>query len=81
MCRLERWSVRTLKGRIGGMLFERPAIARKPGEVAPREIKGKWGFRLPPKDIVPWQAAPAVLGDVYRAEARLVMILIASGGG
>jgi len=35
MCRLERWSVRTLKGRIGGKLFERTAIARKPGEVAP----------------------------------------------
>jgi predicted nuclease of restriction endonuclease-like (RecB) superfamily len=38
MCRLERWSVRTLKARIGGMLFERTAIAKKPEQVARREI-------------------------------------------
>src|SRR5262249_6231184 len=35
----------------------------------------------PPNDIVPWQAAPAVLGEVYRAQARSVVMLIASGGG
>ena len=38
MCRLERWSVRTLKAKINGMLFERTAIAKKPEEVARREI-------------------------------------------
>ena len=38
MCRLERWSVRTLRAKIGGMLFERTAIAKKPKEVARREI-------------------------------------------
>jgi predicted nuclease of restriction endonuclease-like (RecB) superfamily len=32
MCRLERWSVRTLRARIDGMLFERTAIAKKPDE-------------------------------------------------
>ena len=47
MCRLEWWSVRTLKGRIGGMLYERTAIARKPAEVAPEKSKenGASAFR------------------------------------
>ena len=30
MCRLERWSVRTLRDRVRGMLFERTAICRLP---------------------------------------------------
>jgi predicted nuclease of restriction endonuclease-like (RecB) superfamily len=30
MCRVERWSVRTLRERIRGILFERTAISRKP---------------------------------------------------
>ena len=30
MCRIERWSVRTLRERMGSMLFERTAIARQP---------------------------------------------------
>ena len=30
MCRIERWSVRTLRAKIGGMLFERTALSRKP---------------------------------------------------
>lgn len=30
MCRLERWSVRTLRDKIRGMMFERTAIAKKP---------------------------------------------------
>jgi predicted nuclease of restriction endonuclease-like (RecB) superfamily len=38
LCRLERWSVRMLRARIGGMLFERTAIAKRPEEVARREI-------------------------------------------
>ena len=28
MCRVERWSVRTLRQKIGGMLFERTKTAR-----------------------------------------------------
>jgi glycogen operon protein len=32
-----------------------------------------------PNDIVPWQTAEAVSGDVYRAEARSVVILFTSG--
>jgi len=38
MCRLERWSVRTLRERIAGMLYERTAVSKKPAEVARREI-------------------------------------------
>ncbi|MCC6620210.1 MAG: DUF1016 family protein [Deltaproteobacteria bacterium] len=33
LCRLERWSTRTLKSKIAGMLFERTAIARRPTAV------------------------------------------------
>jgi predicted nuclease of restriction endonuclease-like (RecB) superfamily len=38
MCRIERWSVRTLRGKIQGMLFERTAISKKPDEVIKQEI-------------------------------------------
>jgi predicted nuclease of restriction endonuclease-like (RecB) superfamily len=38
MCRVERWSVRTLRQKIGGMLFERTALSRKPGELAKQEL-------------------------------------------
>lgn len=33
MCRIERWSSRTLKERMNGMLFERTAIAKRPQAV------------------------------------------------
>lgn len=38
MCRVERWSTRTLEKKIGGMLFERTALSRKPGELARQEL-------------------------------------------
>ncbi len=38
MCRVERWSVRTLRSKIDGMLYERTAISRKPDELAQKEI-------------------------------------------
>ncbi len=38
MCRIERWSVRTLRQKIQGMLFERTAISKKPEELAKQEI-------------------------------------------
>lgn len=38
MCRVERWSVRTLRDKIGSMLYERTAISRKPEEVARAEL-------------------------------------------
>jgi predicted nuclease of restriction endonuclease-like (RecB) superfamily len=33
MCRIERWSVRTLRDKIRGMMFERTAIAKRPDRV------------------------------------------------
>jgi hypothetical protein len=36
MCRLERWSTRTLQAKINGMLFERTALSKKPDELAQR---------------------------------------------
>lgn len=38
MCRMDRWSVRTLRARIGSQLFERTAIARKPDEQIREEL-------------------------------------------
>jgi hypothetical protein len=38
MCRMERWSVRTLRDKIGGMLYERTAISRKPESVIRHEL-------------------------------------------
>ncbi len=38
MCRLENWSVRTLRAKINGMLFERTALSKKPAELASQEI-------------------------------------------
>jgi predicted nuclease of restriction endonuclease-like (RecB) superfamily len=38
MCRLERWSVRTLRAKIRGMLYERTAISRKPAQLARQEL-------------------------------------------
>jgi predicted nuclease of restriction endonuclease-like (RecB) superfamily len=38
MCRIERWDVRTLRQKIGGMLFERTALSKKPQAVIAAEI-------------------------------------------
>ncbi len=39
MCRLERWSVRTLRDKIRSMMFERTAMSRKPAELIKQELK------------------------------------------
>ena len=39
MCRIERWTVRTLRERIDSMLFERTAISRKPEETIKQELE------------------------------------------
>ncbi len=39
MCRVEGWSVRTLRKKIGGMLYERSALSKKPDEVIAHELK------------------------------------------
>jgi predicted nuclease of restriction endonuclease-like (RecB) superfamily len=38
MCRVERWSVRTLRAKIQSMLFERTALSRKPAQLASQEL-------------------------------------------
>ncbi|MFO0824913.1 MAG: YhcG family protein [Gemmataceae bacterium] len=38
MCRVERWSVRTLRDKIGGMLYERTALSKKPEDLAKQEL-------------------------------------------
>lgn len=39
MCRVERWSVRILRAKIHGMLYERTAISRKPEELARQALE------------------------------------------
>jgi predicted nuclease of restriction endonuclease-like (RecB) superfamily len=39
MCRIERWSVRTLRAKVQSMLFERTALSRKPAELARQELE------------------------------------------
>ncbi len=38
MSRIENWSVRTLRQKIAGMLFERTALSKKPAELAKQEL-------------------------------------------
>ena len=38
MCRIERWSVRTLRERIDSMLYERTALSKKPDELIEQEL-------------------------------------------
>jgi len=39
MCRIERWSVRALRKKIGSMLYERTALSKKPEKLAAMELK------------------------------------------
>ena len=39
MCRMERWSTRTLHKKIDSMLFERTALSRKPAKLAEQELR------------------------------------------
>ena len=55
MSRVEGWSVRTLRGRIDSMLYERTALSRKPDELAKQELaalhsRGEVGPALVLKD-------------------------------
>jgi predicted nuclease of restriction endonuclease-like (RecB) superfamily len=38
MCRIERWSTRTLRQKIDGMLYERTALSRKPEQLVRQEL-------------------------------------------
>jgi predicted nuclease of restriction endonuclease-like (RecB) superfamily len=39
MCRIERWSVRTLRQKISSMLFERTALSKKPDKLIRHELE------------------------------------------
>ena len=39
LCRVERWSVRTLRAKIDGLLFERTALSKKPAQLAKQELQ------------------------------------------
>jgi predicted nuclease of restriction endonuclease-like (RecB) superfamily len=73
MCRVERWSVRVLREKIQGMMFERTALSRKPGDLAKQELAGlREGDRLSP-DLVfrdPYLLDFLGLKDTY-SEAEL----------
>lgn len=38
MCRIENWDVRTLRAKIGGMLYERTALSKKPEKLIKYEL-------------------------------------------
>jgi len=39
MCRVERWSVRTLRQKIGGMLYKRPALSKNTETVIKADLR------------------------------------------
>jgi DUF1016 N-terminal domain len=39
MCRVERWSTRTLEKKIAGLLFERTALSKKPDALIKQELR------------------------------------------
>jgi predicted nuclease of restriction endonuclease-like (RecB) superfamily len=51
MCRIERWDVRTLRKKIGGMLFQRTALSKKPQAVISAEIGNLRESRLSPDTV------------------------------
>ena len=70
MCRIERWSTRTLEKKISGMLFERTALSKKPVELAKQElIKLREEDKLTP-DLV--FREPYFLGRYVPSKPRLV---------
>ncbi|MFZ4618325.1 MAG: PDDEXK nuclease domain-containing protein [Rectinemataceae bacterium] len=51
MCRIERWDVRTLRSKIGGMLFERTALSKKPDQVIEAEIANLRDGQMSPDTV------------------------------
>jgi len=47
MCRVERWSVRTLRHKIGHLLYERTAVSRKPDVLIAKDIATDGGCFSP----------------------------------
>ena len=51
MCRFERWDVRTLRKKIGGMLFERTALSKNTKAVISAEIANLRDGRMTPDAV------------------------------
>ena len=51
MCRIEHWDVRTLRQKIGGMLYERTALSKKPDAIITAELANLREGRMSP-DLV-----------------------------
>lgn len=51
MCRIERWDVRTLRQKIGGMLFQRTALSKNTKTVISAEIANLRNGRMTPDTI------------------------------
>ncbi|PIR18340.1 MAG: hypothetical protein COV46_00450 [Deltaproteobacteria bacterium CG11_big_fil_rev_8_21_14_0_20_49_13] len=51
MCRIERWDVRTLRRKIGGMLFQRTAISKNTKAVISNEIANLRDGRVTPDTV------------------------------
>ncbi len=78
MCRVERWSVRTLRDRIDSMLYERTALSRKPEELIARELTGlREAERITPDLVMrdPYMLDFLGLHDSY-AEADLEAAIV-----
>jgi predicted nuclease of restriction endonuclease-like (RecB) superfamily len=78
MCRVERWSVRTLREKIQGMLYERTALSRKPRELAKQELHALRDEDLLSPDLVfrdPYLLDFLGLKDTY-SEADLEAAII-----
>jgi len=52
VCRVEKWSTRTLDKKIQSMLFERTALSRKPAKLAQRELAQLRRCDRPSPDLV-----------------------------
>ena len=53
MCRIERWDVRTLRKKIGGMLYQRTALSKNTKEVISKEIGNLRDGRMTPDMVFP----------------------------
>ncbi|MDD2806234.1 MAG: PDDEXK nuclease domain-containing protein [Elusimicrobiales bacterium] len=51
LCRLERWDVRTLRKKIGGMLYQRTALSKHPRKVITAELGGLRAGRVTPDTV------------------------------
>ena len=51
MCRIERWDVRTLRKKIGGMLYQRTALSKNTKAVISAEIANLRDGRMTPDTV------------------------------